>query len=275
MSAKAGWLTISRMRLAADLALADVLVAVAVGAERGLGVVQVHHHEPLETDRLVERAEQRRRGPSAVRSSWPDSSRWAVSRHTPRRSSPSTAVDHGGRSRRTSRPWCRPPRPCFRAALARASRRTSSSARSSASRTRASPASKPAPWWEPMWVTIASTPSCSAAVTAPDQGDHRLLVEVLVRRRQVDQVDGVDDREAQRRRGARLAEARRVVVAVELRLPGARAAGEELDGLAAQLRALVDRRPDPAARPYVRAEVHPPPCVPGFLDQVSRDGLLP
>src|SRR3954454_3811119 len=43
-----------RAALGAELALADVRVAVAVGAERRLGVVEVQRAQPVETDRRVE-----------------------------------------------------------------------------------------------------------------------------------------------------------------------------------------------------------------------------
>jgi len=89
-----------------------------------------------------------------------------------------------------------------------------------------------------------------------DQRDHRILVEVLLGARQVDEVDGVDDHEADGGRGAGLPEARRVPLLVHRRRPGAGAAGEELNGLAAQL------------TPWSMAFQTPPPeptCAPKYM----------
>ena len=44
---------------------------------------------------------------------------------------------------------------------------TSLSARAKARLTRSRPAAKPSPPCEPVWLTMASAPSCSAAATAP------------------------------------------------------------------------------------------------------------
>ena len=57
------------MPVDADLAVAEVGVAVAVGAQRGHGVVDVQRAEPVEPDDPVELVEHARRAPRAVRTS--------------------------------------------------------------------------------------------------------------------------------------------------------------------------------------------------------------
>ena len=57
------------MPLRADLAVAEVDVAVAVGAERRHRVVDVQRAEPVEPDDAVELVEHVARAPSAVRMS--------------------------------------------------------------------------------------------------------------------------------------------------------------------------------------------------------------
>ena len=91
----------------ADLALAEVRVAVAVAAKRGLRVVQVQAGQPLEA-----RPWRRTRRPppssaSGVRISNPEASRWHESRQMPTRGSPSRRSTSPASSSkfRPSGPW--------------------------------------------------------------------------------------------------------------------------------------------------------------------------
>ena len=82
-----------------------------------------------------------------------------------------------------------------------------------------------------------------------------LLVDRIVRRREVDQVERVaDDRQAEL--GTTLAEAVEVLVRVRRRPPHARALREDLDRLAAELLVAVECRVDPARRRDVCADQH-------------------
>ena len=69
----------------AQLALAERGVAVAVGAERRLGVVHVQAAQPALARRSARSRRSPRSSPSAVRTSNPLASRWQESRHSPSR----------------------------------------------------------------------------------------------------------------------------------------------------------------------------------------------
>ena len=68
-----------------------------------------------------------------------------------------------------------------------------SSACSSAGTTRSSPASKPAPRCEPTWKTTPSASIAHAASIVDAQRVDALLVEVVLRAREVHQVERVDE----------------------------------------------------------------------------------
>ena len=176
-----------------------------------LRVVQVHHDEALAGRSLWANEASSSSSPSAVRSSWPDASRCAVSRHTPEALVAADRVDHGAQLGDSSRPWCRPRRRCSRAAGAPWSRRPRSRARSQ----RLAHAREAGLEARALVRADVRDDRLDAELLGgrdrSDQGDHRLLVELLVHRRQVDQVDGVDDREAQiaRRRARRESAPRR------------------------------------------------------------------
>ena len=81
--------------LLAELALADVRVPVAIRAERRAGVVDVQRAQPVEPDRAVELASAGGSAPLRSRTSTPETQRWHESRQTPSRgcrSSRSTTV---------------------------------------------------------------------------------------------------------------------------------------------------------------------------------------
>ena len=80
----------------AELALADVRVAVAVGAQRRLAVVEVQRAEAARARRSRRTRRARRPAPAGVRISKPEASRWQESRQTPRRSPPPGRVEQGG-----------------------------------------------------------------------------------------------------------------------------------------------------------------------------------
>ena len=93
-------------------------------------------------------------------------------------------------------------------------------------------------------------PPCSTS------GGHRLLVDLVVGRGEVDEVEGVADHAADPRLGSPLLEALEVRRVVVRRAPRARALGEHLDRLAADRLGPVDRRVDPAGGRDVGAELH-------------------
>ena len=74
----------------------------------------------------------------------------------------------------------------------------------------------------------------------------RLLVDRIVRRGEVDEVEGVTNDSLNARLGAALLEALEVRRIVVRRAPGARALREDLEGLAADRLDAVDGRVDPA-----------------------------
>src|SRR5207248_8566713 len=84
----------------------------------------------------------------------------------------------------------------------------------------------------------------------------RLLVEVVLRAREVDEVERVADDGADPGLGAALLEPLEALRLVIRRPPGAGALREDLDGVAAEVLGTVDRRVDTAGRGQVRAEVH-------------------
>jgi hypothetical protein len=84
----------------------------------------------------------------------------------------------------------------------------------------------------------------------------RLLVEVVLRAREVDEVERVADDGVDPRLGAALLEALEALRLVVRRPPRARTLRKDLDGVAAEALGAVDRRVDPAGRGDVRAEEH-------------------
>ena len=92
----------------AELALAEVGVAVAVGAERRLRVVEVQRAEPVEADDRVAVVEHRRRAPRRCGCRSREASRWQESRQTPSRASPPRGLEQRARAPRTSARACRP-----------------------------------------------------------------------------------------------------------------------------------------------------------------------
>ena len=79
-----------RAAVGAELALAEVGVAVAVRAQRRLAVVEVQRADPVVADDGAQ-SSSTAVSASAVRISKPEASRWQESRHTPRRASPPEA----------------------------------------------------------------------------------------------------------------------------------------------------------------------------------------
>jgi pimeloyl-ACP methyl ester carboxylesterase len=88
------------------------------------------------------------------------------------------------------------------------------------------------------------------------QRGERLLAQLLVFGRAVDQVDGVDDHRVDRGALHRLAEGGEIVLAVAGRPPHARALVEDLDRFAAAFLAALDRFGEPAGGGDVRSDQH-------------------
>ena len=86
----------------------------------------------------------------------------------------------------------------------------------------------------------------------------RLLVELVVRARQVDEVERVAEHPVEADLGPSLLEALEVGGVVVRRPPGARALGEHLHRVAADRLDAIDRRVDPSGGRDVGADVHPP-----------------
>ena len=120
--------------------------------------------------------------------------------------------------------------------------------------TRSSPASKPAPWCEPTWKI---TPSASIARRGVHRRAHRrdaLLVELVVRAGEVDEVERMDDDRADPELAPPLAERGEVGRVVVGEAPGARALDEELERIGSDLVRALERLLDPAGA--VSAEEH-------------------
>src|SRR5215203_431457 len=88
------------------------------------------------------------------------------------------------------------------------------------------------------------------------QRRHRLLVEVVLRRGQVDQIERVAQHAAERRRRALLLEALEVRGRMVRRPPHARALREDLHRVGAHLHGSLDRRVDAACRRHVSPDEH-------------------
>ena len=211
----------------AELALADVGVAVAVGAERRLRVVEVQRADAAGADRAPRSRRSPREGAAACGS------------RSPRRA--------GGRSRGRRRGAAPPPPASSSAAssverAARACRRRRRCSRGAAgsARTRRAPAAKTSP---ARAIAGADRARLRRARVDDDgvradrvadaqrvgQRGERLGADLRVLRGAVEEVDGMDQDGADLARRHRLAEAREVLLAVVGRAPGARRLVEDLD----------------------------------------------
>ena len=108
------------------------------------------------------------------------------------------------------------------------------------------PASKPAPWCEPTWKTTPSASIAEAASIVEHSVVDALLVEVVVRAREVDEVERVDEHAADPELRAPLAERGEVGRVVVGEAPRPRALDEELHRVDAELAGAVERLLDPA-----------------------------
>ena len=165
------------------------------------------------------------------------------------------AARRSSRARRSSGRSCRLRRPSSPSAAT--SRRWSARAPapSPAARARAR-ARGPEPRCEPTWKTTPSAPIAHAtSIVLPQSGD-RLLVDLVVRCREIAEVERVAEHAVDAGLGAPLAEALEVRRVVIRRPPRARALREDLDRLGADRLGAVDRGVDAAGRGDVRADVH-------------------
>ena len=235
----------------AELARADVGVAVAVGAERRLRVVEVQRADRARGRACASLAQHARpcRRACGCHSRRRAGGRSPGTRRGARRRRPPRAAR---RARRTSARACRRRRPCSPGA-ARSPRCRRAPARSSRRRAR-SPRRR-----RPVLAEPGAGRRRAAPIAVPDaqrvgQRGERFGADLAVLARAVEQVDGVDQHGVDRAGGHRLAEGRDVLLAVGRRFPHARRLVEDLDRPAAALDAALDRLGQAAGGRDVRAD---------------------
>ena len=255
----------------ADGAVADVLVAVPVGAEVDLGVVEVQASQPVEPHRRRRSGRSGRRPPPPCRTGCPRPTGAGCRGRRPSRSSP-PAASITWASSSNDRPTVSPAPAAFSSRIGQPVRRRRRPRRArptSASATAGRAVSNPLPRWLPMWRTRPVGPHPVGGGQVGGQAGPRLGGQLRVGRGQVDQVGGVAEGRGHRRvLGLGGPVAGQHLVAVLRGLPHPGALGEDLHGVGADVRPVL-RGPGPGpcpartcapismAAPYQRARHRP------------------